>query len=273
MMSIAEDSVDFIPKGIECISYFLTNSNRITVLNLFNRAIKSEGLVEIEQSICTSQSLKDICLRYNNITHTAAQSITNILVSTNGILRLDLEDNQLRSDGITKLSESLRYSRIPCVYLKCNSVGLECKSSSLLRNAIFDNKWIISTSYHNMSEDVLKLLEVRAIRIKELANKFMSLCKTDEAYSDSMLNRLTSFKKPVSYMIWDNDTALTRCSMIAALEKITHSIWLNRWFYLCCICKSASNQESHLLANKEILAYIALFLSPNDITPDRTIAR
>ncbi len=124
-------------KGIPSIVNLLSRSPTLQILNLSGTMLKSEGarvlcagLVKIEHKTLLSLDISD-----NEITHTAAQSIHDLLIDSH-LLRLDLSHNKIGLSGLEKLNPALYFSRCKLNYLNLAECSLTYQGFVKIMDAV-----------------------------------------------------------------------------------------------------------------------------------------
>ena len=117
-------------EGVTAVK-MLAENKTLTVLDLRDCHISSEGAVKLAAALCKKTTLKHLNLGRNPIgEHVEGVTAVKMLAENKTLTVLDLRDCHISSEGAVKLAAALcKNTTLKCLYLSHNPIGVEGASS------------------------------------------------------------------------------------------------------------------------------------------------
>ena len=101
----------------------ISNNTHLKEVSLDSCAFNDHNMSFFFRGLTGSSTMKEMLLNKNRLTAAGVRSMVPFLQNANNLLRLDIENNNIQSEGFNTLLRALQNSPIEGLY--CNSCGIE----------------------------------------------------------------------------------------------------------------------------------------------------
>ena len=101
----------------------ISNNTHLKELDLYDGALNDHKMSFFFRGLTGSSTMKEILLNKNRLTAAGVRSMVPFLQNANNLLRLDIENNNIQSEGFNTLLRALRDSPIEMLF--CTDCGID----------------------------------------------------------------------------------------------------------------------------------------------------
>mmetsp|Transcript_1997 Transcript_1997/g.3176 ORF Transcript_1997/g.3176 Transcript_1997/m.3176 type:complete len:440 (-) Transcript_1997:76-1395(-) len=141
--------------GWEELGQDIASNTHLRSLSLYERALNDHKLSCLFRRLTRSSSIRDVSFSDNGLSAVGLRSMVPFLQNANNLTNLDLEGNNIQSEGFNLLFRSLRDS--PIYFLHCGRCGIE--SIEIDNNHIPEHLTLLNLSSNFINADGCRGLE------------------------------------------------------------------------------------------------------------------
>ena len=154
--------------GWEELGQDIASNTHLRSLSLYERALNDHKLSCLFRRLTRSSSIRDVSFSDNGLSAVGLRSMVPFLQNANNLTNLDLEGNNIQSEGFNLLFRALRDS--PIYFLHCGRCGIE--SIEIDNNHIPEHLTLLNLSSNFINADgcrgLAKLLQGGNATLKQL---------------------------------------------------------------------------------------------------------